>query len=287
MSRTAREHRSIRWRRPDGAPRPEGVRVPDNSPRPRAGRRQWAGLAVLALPTLLVSIDVFVMLLALPRLSADLGADATQQLGIMDIYGFMVSGFLITMGNLGDRIGRRRLLMAGAAGFGLASLAAAFATSPGMLIAARGLLGVAGATLAPSTLALISTMFRDPRQRSLAIGVWLVCFMGGATIGPVVGGAMLANFWWGSVFLLGVPAMALLLVLGPLVLPEDRNPDAVPPDLLSVALSLAAILPVIYGLKELARHGWQPLPAAALAAGGALGVVFARRQRALAHPLLD
>jgi DHA2 family multidrug resistance protein-like MFS transporter len=261
--------------------------VPDKSPHPRAGRRQWAGLAVLALPTLLVSIDVFVMLLALPRLSADLGADGTQQLWIMDIYGFMVSGFLITMGNLGDRIGRRRLLMVGAAVFGLASLAAAFATSPGMLIAARALLGVAGATLAPSTLALISTMFRDPRQRSLAIGVWLVCFMGGATIGPVVGGAMLANFWWGSVFLLGVPAMALLLVLGPVVLPEDRNPDAGPPDLVSVALSLAAILPMIYGLKEVARNGWQPLPAAALAAGAALGVVFARRQRELTHPLLD
>jgi DHA2 family multidrug resistance protein-like MFS transporter len=254
---------------------------------PQAGRREWIGLAVLALPTLLVSVDVFVMLLALPHVTADLGASSTEQLWIMDIYSFMIAGFLITMGTLGDRIGRRKLLLIGAAAFGAASVASAYSTNAEMLIAARAALGIAGATLAPSTLALISNMFREPKQRGLAIGIWLVCFMGGAAIGPVVGGTMLENFWWGSVFLIGVPAMLLLLVLGPILLPEYRHPGAGRLDLVSVGLSLATILPVIYGLKELARNGWQPVPLGAIAAGLAVGVVFVRRQRQLADPLLD
>jgi MFS transporter, DHA2 family, multidrug resistance protein len=253
----------------------------------RAGRREWIGLAVLALPTLLISIDVFVMLLALPHLSADLGASSTQQLWIMDMYSFMIAGFLVTMGSLGDRIGRRRLLLVGAAAFGAASVLSAYSANAAMLIGARALLGIAGATIAPSTLALISNMFRDPKQRGLAIGIWLVCFMGGAAIGPVVGGALLDNFWWGSVFLLGVPAMILLLVLGPTLLPEYRDTRAGRLDLTSVALSLGTILPVIYGLKELARHGWQPAPAGAIAAGLAVGVIFVRREYRLAEPLLD
>jgi DHA2 family multidrug resistance protein-like MFS transporter len=254
---------------------------------PRAGRREWIGLAVLALPTLLVSIDVFVMLLAVPRLSDALVADSTQQLWIMDIYGFMLSGFLVTMGNLGDRIGRRKLLLLGAGAFSVASVLSAYSTSPGMLIAARALLGIAGSTLAPSSLALISNMFRDPKQRALAIGMWLVCFMAGAVIGPVVGGVLLEHFWWGSVFLLGVPAMLLLLVLGPVLLPEYRSAQAGRLDLISVALSLATILPVIYGLKELAKDGWQPLPIGAVVAGLAVGWVFIGRQRTLPDPLLD
>ncbi|MBO3750180.1 MFS transporter [Streptosporangiaceae bacterium NEAU-GS5] len=259
----------------------------DPGVRPVAGRREWIGLAVLALPTLLVSIDVFVMLLALPHLAQALGAGSTQQLWIMDMYGFMLSGFMITMGTLGDRIGRRKLLLIGGAAFGLASILAAYSTSAGMLIAARALLGIAGATLAPSALALITNMFRDPKQRGLAIGVWLVCFMGGAALGPIVGGALLEHFWWGSVFLVGVPAMALLLVLGPVLLPEYRDASAGRLDLVSVGLSLVTILPIIYGIKELARNGWDTLPLVAIAAGAAGGVVFVRRQARLADPLLD
>lgn len=253
----------------------------------RAGRREWVGLAVLALPTLLVSIDVFVMLLALPHIGVALHASSVQQLWIMDIYGLMIASFLITMGTLGDRIGRRRLLLVGAAAFGATSVLAAYSSSPLMLIGTRAILGIAGATLTPSTLALIRNMFRDPRQRGLAIGVWLVCFMGGAAIGPLVGGALLENFWWGSVFLVGVPAMVLLLVLGPVLLPEYRDENAGRLDLFSVALSLATILPIIYGLKELAKNGWQPAPIAAIVAGSAVGVVFVRRQRTLTDPLLD
>ncbi|MEU9873687.1 MFS transporter [Actinomadura verrucosospora] len=254
---------------------------------PRAGRREWIALAVLALPALLVSVDMFVMIMALPELSVALGASGTEQLWIMDVYGFMVAGFLVAMGALGDRIGRRRLLLAGAAAFGAASCAAAFAASPAALIAARAVLGVAGAALTPCTLGMITTMFADPRQRASAIGVWAGCFTLGAIAGPLAGGLLLDHFWWGSVLLLGVPAMVPLLLAGPFLLPEHRDPSAGRLDAASVALSLATILPAVYGVKELAAHGPRPLPAAALAAGIAAGALFVRRQRRLPDPLLD
>ncbi|WP_150244253.1 MFS transporter [Nocardiopsis quinghaiensis] len=253
----------------------------------RAGRREWLGLGVLALPTLLLSLDMSVLYLALPHLAADLRPSGSQLLWIMDVYGFMVAGFLITMGSLGDRVGRRRLLMVGAAVFGLASVAAAFAPSAGALILTRVLMGVAGATLMPSTLALISNMFADPRQRAVAISVWMSCFMGGTAVGPVVGGLLLQWFWWGSVFLLGVPVMVLLLVCAPLLLPEYRSPGAGRLDLASVALSLAAILPVVYGFKSFAEDGPGPAPLVAVALGLAMGTVFVRRQLRLPDPLLD
>ncbi|MGH3761097.1 MFS transporter, partial [Actinophytocola sp.] len=241
---------------------------------------------MLALPTLLASLDMSVLFLALPHLSADLAAGSTQQLWILDIYGFLLAGFLVTMGTLGDRIGRRRLLMFGASAFGAASLVAACSTSPEMLIAARAVLGVAGATLMPSTLALIRNMFHDARQRGVAIAVWMSSFMVGTAIGPLVGGVMLEWFWWGSVFLLAVPVMVVLLATAPALLPEYRDTTAGRLDLTSVALSLAAILPVVYGVKELTR-GVSPLAVAAIPAGLVFGVVFVLRQRRLAHPLLD
>jgi DHA2 family multidrug resistance protein-like MFS transporter len=253
----------------------------------RAGRREWIGLAVIALPCLLYSMDLTVLNLALPSLSRDLAPSSSQLLWIVDIYGFLVAGMLIPMGTLGDRIGRRRLLLIGAAAFGIASAIAAFSTSAEMLIAMRALLGLAGATLAPSTLSLIRNMFPDPRERTVAIGVWISSYSAGAAIGPVLGGVRLEYYWWGSVFLMGVPVMVLLLVVGPSLLPEYRDPKAGRLDLASAALSLGAVLATIYGIKRMAEDGFDWWRVLSIAVGIALGLVFLRRQTTLADPMID
>jgi DHA2 family multidrug resistance protein-like MFS transporter len=259
----------------------------ENVAPPRAGRREWIGLAVIALACVLYVMDLTVLHLAVPAISADLQPSSAQLLWIIDIYGFLVAGSLITMGTLGDRIGRRRMLLIGAAAFGVASVLAAFSTSAEMLIATRALLGIAGATLAPSTLSLIRNMFLDPQQRTVAIGLWITSFSVGAAIGPLLGGLVLEFFWWGAVFLLAVPVMALLLALGPRLLPEYRDPEATRPDLPSAALSLAAVLAVIFGLKQIAQDGLAWLPVLTVLAGLAVGGVFVRRQFKLAHPFID
>jgi DHA2 family multidrug resistance protein-like MFS transporter len=253
----------------------------------RAGRREWIGLSVLALACLLYVMDLTVLHLAVPALSAALRPSSAELLWIIDIYGFMVAGFLVTMGTLGDRLGRRKVLLVGAAAFGLVSIAAAFSTSPEMLIASRALLGIAGATLAPSTLSLIFAMFEDPKQRATAIGVWISAFSAGSAIGPVLGGLVLEHFWWGAVFLLALPVMAALLVLGPIVLPEYRAPNAGRIDLPSVGMSLVAVLGVIFGLKQIAQDGLGPLPVAAILIGLGIGIVWVRRQLTLADPMID
>jgi MFS transporter, DHA2 family, multidrug resistance protein len=254
---------------------------------PKAGRREWIGLAVIALPCLLYSMDLTVLNLALPRLSADLQPSSSQLLWIVDIYGFLVAGLLVTMGTLGDRIGRRRLLLMGAAAFGAASVLAAFSTTARMLIVARALLGVAGATLAPSTLSLIRNMFLDPRERTTAIGVWATSFSVGGALGPLLGGVLLQQFWWGAVFLLAVPVMILLLVVGPTLLPEYRDPVAGRLDFGSALLSLVAVLAAIFGVKTWAREGLGLVPLLAIGGGLAVGYLFLRRQKRLADPLID
>lgn len=254
---------------------------------PRATRKEWIGLAVIALPCLLYAMDLTVLFLAVPKLSADLNPSATQLLWISDVYGFMVAGGLITMGTLGDRIGRRKLLLMGAALFGAASVLAAFSRSAEMLIGTRALLGIAGATVAPSTLSLIRNMFHDPQQRTFAIGVWITSYSVGSVLGPLLGGVLLEHFWWGSVFLLAVPVMVLLLVVGPRLLPEYRDPAAGKLDILSAALSLIAVLAIIYGVKRVSVDGPTWVSVGAIGAGMIVGAVFVRRQRQLTDPLID
>ncbi|MGY6654747.1 MFS transporter [Amycolatopsis sp. TRM77291] len=261
--------------------------MPDRQLEISAGPREWLGLAVLVLPTALLSMDATVLYLALPSLSAELAPSPGQLLWISDAYGFLVAGFLVTMGTLGDRIGRRRLLLIGAAAFLVVSVLAAHAPSAELLIVARGLLGIAGATLMPSTLALIGNMFGDPRQRGVAIGLWSAGLSGGVALGPVAGGLLLEWFWWGSVFLLAVPVMVLLLIAGPFLLPEHRDPEPGKLDLASVGLSLATVLPIVYGIKHLAEGGSVVAGGAALLLGGGAGIVFLRRQRWLSVPLVD
>jgi len=254
---------------------------------PTAGAREWTGLTVLLLPLLLVSMDVSVLYFAVPFISRDLEPSSTQQLWIFDIYGFVLAGLLITMGSLGDRIGRRRLLLLGAFCFSLASLGAAYSHSAGDLIAARALQGVAGATLMPSTLALIRNMFHDDKQRRTAIAIWTSATMSGIALGPVLSGFLLAHFWWGSVFLINVPVMILLLTLGPALVPEFRAPQAGRFDVLSAVLSLAAVLPVIYGMQELSANGARPAYVAAIAAGVAVGAAFVMRQARSRAPMIE
>ncbi|MFE9321777.1 MFS transporter [Nocardia sp. NPDC052278] len=254
---------------------------------PRATARDWAGLVVLALALLLLAVDATVLDLAVPAISEELAPTTPQLLWIIDVYSFVLAGLLVVMGNLGDRIGRRRLLLIGAAGFGLASLLAAWSVDPEMLIAARVLQGVAGATLMPATLGLIRSMFLDPRQRTVAISVWSAMAGGGAAAGPLLGGWLLEHYWWGSVFLVNLPVMLVLLAVGPVLVPESRDPKPGRFDLASAVLSILAMVPVVYAVKESAAHGMSPRLLVIGAIGVIAGVLFVRRQRALAHPMLD
>src|SRR5262245_23396669 len=232
-------------------------------------------------------MDLTVLHLAIPHISTALQPSSAQLLWIIDIYGFLVAGALIPMGTLGDRIGRRRLLLIGATAFGVASILAAFSTSAAMLIATRALLGIAGATVAPSTLSLIRNMFLDPQERTFAVSVWITSYSVGGALGPLIGGVLLEFFWWGSVFLISVPVMLLVLAVGPVLLPEYRDPNAGKPDLLSAGLSLSAVLAVIFGLKQIAQAGLAVLPVSFILGGFVLAAIFARRQLELADPLID
>ncbi|MFE0823864.1 MFS transporter [Streptomyces sp. NPDC058847] len=251
----------------------------------RPGR--WLALSVLVLAVLLVAVDATVLGLATPYISEDLAPSSTQLLWIGDVYSFVIAGLLVSMGSLGDRIGRKRILLIGATAFGVVSVLNAYAHTPELMIVARALLGVAGATLMPATLALIRNLFHDPRERSLAVGIWGAAASAGAAVGPVVGGFLLEHFWWGSVFLINLPVMAVLVLVGVKLLPESRNPNPGPWDLLSVVLSLVGMVGVVYAVKEAAAHGfaWATLAAGLLGAAALYG--FVRRQLTMPTPLLD
>ncbi|SMC97677.1 MFS transporter [Lentzea albidocapillata] len=249
--------------------------------------RKWAALGVLALALLLIAVDGTVLALAIPALQQDLGPSTSEVLWIGDIYSFVLGGLLVTMGTLGDRIGRKKLLLTGAFGFGLASLLAAFAPSAGWLIVARALLGVAGATIMPSTLSIIRNLFTDPAERTRAVAVWAATATAGATLGPLIGGVLLEHFWWGSVFIINLPVMAALLVFGAWWLPESRDPNPGPFDLVSALLSAVGVVPLVYAVKEIALVGptWAALAAALVGTAGLW--LFVRRQQASKHPMID
>lgn len=242
---------------------------------------------MLTLPVLLISLDNTVLGFAVPALSESLEPTSSQLLWIVDVYSFVLSGLLVTMGNLGDRIGRRRLLLIGAFGFSVASAAAAFAPSAETLIGARAALGLAGATLMPSTLSLIRNIFVDPAQRQVAIATWAAMFAVGGALGPIVGGFLLEHYWWGSVFLLGVPVTAVLLVVGRFVLPESRDPNPGPFDLPSSALSMFTMFPAVYAMKKAAEDGLLPIVFFAAAVSVVAGFTFVRRQKRLRSPMID
>ncbi len=251
------------------------------------GRREWLALLVLAIPAFIVGLDMTVLHLAVAELSAELEPSSSELLWIVDSYGFMVAGFLITMGTLGDRIGRRRLLLIGMSGFIAFSVLASLADSAEGLIAARALLGVCGATIAPSTIALIRTVFVTDQHRLVAISVWAVAWFGGMAVGPIASGLVIELSSWSSVFLIAVPFLLPLLVLAGPLLPEAKDPDAGRIDFASVALSLLGVVAVIYGFKHAAEDGLDAVTAGTLLVGVSLVALFVRRQAVLEHPLLD
>jgi DHA2 family multidrug resistance protein-like MFS transporter len=259
-------------------PRIEGATTP--------GRR-WAALVVLMLPVLLISVDNTVLSFALPAISEALRPSGTSLLWIVDVYPLLLAGLLVPMGSLGDRIGRRRLLMIGSAGFAVVSALAAFVPSAPALIALRALMGVFGSMLMPATLSLIRNIFTDADERRTAIAVWAAGFSGGAALGPIVGGFLLEHFWWGSVFLMAVPVLIPLLALAPVLVPESRDPRPGPVDPLSIVLVMATMVPFVWAIKTAADQGIS-LPVV-LAAGVALvaGAAFVRRQILRPEPMLD
>lgn len=254
---------------------------------PRAGAKGWAALVVLMLPVLLVSVDNTVLSFALPEISMALSPSGAEQLWIIDAYPLVLAGLLVTMGTMGDRFGRRRMLLLGATGFAAVSALAAFAPSAGLLIAARALLGFFGAMLMPSTLSLLRSIFRNRDQRRLAIAVWASAFSAGAALGPIVGGFLLEHFAWGSVFLLAVPVLIPLLIAAPLLVPESRDPNPGRIDPLSILFSMAAMVPVVYAIKSLATDGPNPTAMASALLGIVMGTLFVRRQLRSDAPMLD
>lgn len=255
--------------------------------RAKSGFREWGALAALMLPVLLVSVNNTALSFALPAISKGLHPSAAQLLWVIDVYPLVLAALLIPMGSMGDRIGRRRMLMIGSSGFGVISLLAAFAPTAAWLVAARVGIAVFGSMLLPATLSVIRTVFHDERRRQIAIAIWTAGFSAGAALGPIAGGFLLNHFWWGSIFLLAVPVLVAFLVAAPLLLPESRDPNPGPVDPTSIVLAVLTMAPVVYGIKALATGGSVLHGVLFMALGVLCGVLFARRQVTKDYPMLD
>lgn len=268
-----------------------GKAAPGKAPRQPApasgGVRDWLALGLLMFPVLLVAVDNTALTFALPAIARSLDPSGVQLLWIVDAYALVLAGLLVAMGSLGDRIGRRRLLLIGTAGFAAVSAATAFAPTAEWLITGRAALGLFGAMLMPSTLSLIRNIFPEPNRRRLAVAIWAAGFSGGAALGPIFGGWLVEHFWWGAVLLVAVPIMVPLLVFGRFFIPESRDPNPGRVDAPSILLSMLTMVPVVYGIKELATDGPGVLPLSVIAFGTLMGCAFVRRQQRLASPLLD
>jgi DHA2 family multidrug resistance protein-like MFS transporter len=263
------------------------VRAAPAAPARPSKARAVLALAALALPTLLVAIDISVLNVALPTMGRELHAGATQLLWMTDSYNFMVAGAMLTTGAVADRIGRRRMILVCAAIFAAASAVGAFATTPALVIVARGVMGLAGSAILPASMALLAGLFLDEKARIQAMGAMMTVFLGGMAVAPLVGGLLLAYFWWGSVFLLGVPVMVVTLVTVPRLVPESKSQTPAPLDLVSAVLSVASVLLLVFALKRAVNTGVDPAVLVAALAGATVGTAFVRRQRRLAHPLVD
>lgn len=249
---------------------------------------RWRVLAVLSAALLIVVIDVTVLHIAVPQIAADLDPSATSLLWIVDVYPLVVAPLLVASGTLGDRFGRKRMLILGLIVFCAASALAAFAWSPAVLIAARAVQGVGGAMIMPSTMSIIRVVFPDRHERVKAVGVWSAVLAGGAAAGPLVGGFLVEHFSWGTVFLINVPLLAIVLPFAVRMLPESRHSDPPPWDARSVALVTAGILLLAFGIKHGARHGFlDPQTVVALVVSLTTLTLFGRRQLSAPRPLLD
>ncbi|MQY13172.1 Antiseptic resistance protein [Streptomyces sp. RB5] len=255
----------------------------------RGGAGRWTVLIVLCSSLLLVALDATVLHVAVPSLTEDLRPSSTDLLWIVDAYPLVAASLLILFGTLGDRVGRRRVLLLGYALFGVASALAASAHNPGVLIAARALLGVGGAMIMPATLSILRHVFPDRRERALAIGIWSATAAVGAAIGPLLGGFLVEHYWWGSVFLVNIPLMIVAVPVGRWLLPESVEGRSGPWDVLGALMAASGLFGLVYAVQQTGAGGG-PLRVSVFGpalAGILLLALFVRRQRRRTHPLVD
>jgi EmrB/QacA subfamily drug resistance transporter len=250
-------------------------------------RKKWMVLLVVCLPVFVLAMDNSVLNLALPPISNDLGSSTSQLQWIIDAYILTFASFLLTLGAIGDRYGRKRLLQIGLVLFGAGSLGAALSNSSGTLIFFRGFSGVAGAMVMPSTLSIVADTFRDRKERAKAIGVWAGIFFLGNAIGPLVGGSILDYFYWGAVFLINLPVVAITLVLAYFFIGESKGEGAPKPDIPGVLLSIIGVFVLVYGIIEAGVKGWGDSAVLAyLGIGILILAIFALWEKKAAHPML-